>query len=963
MTTLVLGVSHRSAPMSVLDAVALSGRNVDLLTDRVLGGEYVDGALVLATCNRLEIVADVRAFHGGLADVGSALVSVTGIEWAELAHHVYVRFDDKAVEHLLTVAAGLDSMAVGESQILGQLRQSYSAAQEEGHLTGELSRTVQESLRVGKRAHAETELDSVARSLLDTALTEAVPHIGPLADADVLVVGAGAMSGLSVATLARQGVASVTVLNRTLDKAQRLADSVGGRARELTPAVLAEEFARADLVISVTGARGTVIDAGTVTASLDHLAPGEEPTSTFVVDLALPFDVDPDVETHEHVRTIGLEGLSSLFADSAYTQTSGVVEIVTQVRSIIHEEIAALSASRRARQIAPTVTALRRQARDTVDREFERLSRRLGDRVSDKDLDDIRKSLRRVATNLIHTPTVRVKELMGADDESVDYAAALSMLFDLQRAPPAAVESASAPGPDSTATAAEAMAANPFVLASASAPEGAGSISESGFASGSGFVSGSVTGSVTGSGSVTALATAPTAALNPAAAVSTPETGPVTSAGPVAGTSPVAGAASSAVTSASASSSAGSSQATPSQASSSADDHYVVADGQRPVADHTLDVVEPDEPTGRTVRLGTRRSQLARSQSTAIAQQLAAQTGWRVEIVEVVTEGDVNMRPLASFGGTGVFVSAVRSALLSGTIDIAVHSLKDLPTAPAPGIHLGAVPPRVDPSDVLIARDGMRLTDLPAGSVIGTGSPRRAAQLRDARPDIEVTGVRGNVETRIRHVTEGRLDGVVLAAAGVRRLGRIDEATDVLVGPIMLPAPGQGALGIECRDATADLNADDASLRDALHGLHDHTTALAVDCERAILSRAEAGCSAPIGALATLDGRTLEVSGVLADDEGTLLRVTKATQLPTAGDSDRASADSATASADSATASSEAAHAARLDAAKDLGARVAEELLDGLGIDPRKSVGANAPQTHLPTTHHAAGGDEGGESS
>ncbi|HLS33330.1 MAG TPA: glutamyl-tRNA reductase, partial [Brevibacterium sp.] len=194
--------------------------------------------------------------------------------------------------------------------------------------------------------------------------------------------------------------------------------------------------------------------------------------------------------------------------------------------------------------------------------------------------------------------------------------------------------------------------------------------------------------------------------------------------------------------------------------------------------------------------------------------------------------------------------------------------------------------------------------------------------------------------TRIRHVTEGRLDGVVLAAAGVRRLGRIDEATDVLDGSVMLPAPGQGALAIECRDAAVDLRADDASLREALRGLHDRATGLTVDCERAILSRAEAGCSAPIGALARLDGSTLEVSGVLADDEGTLLRVTRAAQI---------SADH------------DAAHDSAQTAATDLGAQVAEELLDGLGIDPRKAVGANAPDTHLTTTHHAAGGDEGAE--
>ena len=931
MTTLVLGVSHRSAPMSVLDAVALSGADVDTLTDTVLKSEYVDGALILSTCNRLEIVADVSAFHGGLADIGAALVGVTGIEWAELAHHVYVRFDDKAVEHLLTVAAGLDSMAIGESQILGQLRHSYSEAQEAGRLTGELSRTIQESLRVGKRAHAETELDSVARSLLDTALVEAAGHIGPLATADVLVVGAGAMSGLSVASLARQGVGSVTVLNRTLDKAQRLADTVGGRARVLTPEVLAEEFARADLVISVTGARGTVIDEDTVTASLAHLDEGALPANTYVVDLALPFDVDPNVETHEHVRMIGLEGLSSIFADSAYTASSGVVQIISQVRGIIQEELAALSASRRARQIAPTVTALRRQARDTVDREFERLSRRLGDQVSEKVLDEARQSLRRVATTLLHTPTVRVKELMGADNDSIDYAAALTTLFDLQRTP--------APGAQAAAGSSPAPAAGSATMAMSTAE-----MSTTGFSSFAGDLD--PVAAMAASPTMTAVASATTATpvtdtvplaaswipsgLSAEAAPTGEATGTTTDATDAIG-APTGDATGTSGAVASGSTAAATSVGT---AATTSGDHHIAADGQNQVADHTMDVVEPEHPTGRTVRLGTRRSRLARSQSTAIAQQLAAQTGWRIEIVEVVTEGDVNMTPLAAFGGTGVFVSAVRSALLSGSIDIAVHSLKDLPTAHAPGIHLATVPPRVDPSDVLIARDGMSLSQLPAGSVIGTGSPRRAAQLRAARPDIEVTGVRGNVDTRIRHVTEGRLDGVVLAAAGVRRLGRIDEVTDVLDGTVMLPAPGQGALAIECRDESADLSADDAALRDGLVGLHDEATALAVHSERAILNRAEAGCSAPIGALATLDGRTLAVTGVLADEQGKLLRVSRTTELPRH--------DARTHAAD-----------VRV-AAEQLGADVAVELLDGLGIDPRKSVGANAPQTHLGNAAPAA---------
>jgi hydroxymethylbilane synthase len=642
-----------------------------------------------------------------------------------------------------------------------------------------------------------------------------------------------------------------------------------------------------------------------VAASLTHLDAGARPAPTYFVDLALPFDIDADVETHDHVRMINLEGLSHLFADDARSGDSDVRAIVGQVQQIIRDEVAEMSAQRRARQVGPTVAALRSQARDTVDREFDRLSRRLGETVPQKVLDEARQALRRVATTILHTPTVRVKELTGTDAESIDYAAALTTLFDLDRTPTAA---ASAP---QTAAAAAPTAAEP-------ADAGAGPADL--LASMGADVDGLMAMALSPQLEMTAAATTATPAAHVAPALVTSGTG---------GAGMTAQATASASVTAPATASAGST--TPAVATGSG-----AADGTAPVADHTLDVVEPQHPTGRTVRLGTRRSRLARSQSTAIAQELAQRTGWRVEIVEVVTEGDVNMTPLATFGGTGVFVSAVRSALLAGTIDIAVHSLKDLPTAPAPGILLAAVPPRVDPADVLVARDGLTLAQLPAGAVVGTGSPRRAVQLRAARPDIEVTGVRGNVDTRIRHVTEGRLDGVVLAAAGVRRLGRIDEATDVLDGDVMLPAPGQGALAIECRAEDAHLGPDDATLIDALAGLHDAPTALAVGCERAILSSAEAGCSAPIGALAHVDGNTLEVTGVLADDAGTLLRQTRTAQLP-----------------------DDPADAHRV--ALETGAAAATALLDGLGVAPGTAGGAHAPATHLPAASgrpHPAGGHD-----
>ena len=242
------------------------------------------------------------------------------------------------------------------------------------------------------------------------------------------------------------------------------------------------------------------------------------------------------------------------------------------------------------------------------------------------------------------------------------------------------------------------------------------------------------------------------------------------------------------------------------------------------------------------LRLGTRRSPLALTQSRSIAAGLESGGAGPVELIEITTLGDVSGQPLTQLGGTGVFVAALRDAVSAGTVDFAVHSLKDLPVAPAPGLVLAAIAVREDPRDVLIARDGLTLASLPAGARIGTGSPRRAVQLLAYRPDIEIVAVRGNVGTRIAAVP-GELDGVVLARAGLARLGRLDVVTEVLDATVMLPAPGQGALAVECRADRADLVA-------ILAQLDDPATRVAVTAERALLSRTEAGCSAPVGALA-----------------------------------------------------------------------------------------------------------------
>ncbi|GAB3264652.1 hydroxymethylbilane synthase [Alteromonas gracilis] len=269
-----------------------------------------------------------------------------------------------------------------------------------------------------------------------------------------------------------------------------------------------------------------------------------------------------------------------------------------------------------------------------------------------------------------------------------------------------------------------------------------------------------------------------------------------------------------------------------------------------------------------TLRLGTRASLLARTQSEQVAAVVRAHTGREVELVEVRTEGDVSRAPLATIGGTGVFVSALREALLRGEVDFAVHSLKDLPTAPADGIALAAVPTREDSRDALVARDGLTLGELPAGARVGTGSPRRVAQLEALGLGLEIQGLRGNVDTRLGRVTSGDLDAVILAHAGLARLGRAETITESLDPFQMLPAPGQGALAVECR-------ADDEALVAELAGaLEDPATRAAVVAERTLLAELEAGCSAPVGALAEVvegeEGEELWLRAVALSLDGAL---------------------------------------------------------------------------------------------
>ena len=442
MSVLVVGLSHKGAPLATLERVALTGDALTKLQHDVARADDVAGALVLSTCNRVEIYAEVGKFHGAVAAICELLSRHSGVSPPDLTPCLYVHFQDRAVQHMLAVACGLDSMVVGESQILGQLRQALRTAREQGTLSRTLSDLGSVALRAGKRAHSETTVGSAGASLVSVGLQLAARQlkqdhdgngVSPLlAGLNVLVVGAGAMSGLAVANVAKSGAQALVVASRTRHRAERLAATVGGKVGDL--AALPELIAAADLVVTCTGAPGHVITADAVGSALDRRAARQ----LVLLDLAMPRDVDPDAASIPSVSVIDLQTMA---ADGLAGTAFGENEIA-DVRRIMTEELAAHSSASRAATVAPTVVALREKADRVVDAELTRLAGKLGS-MDAAAMDEVAKSMRRITDKLLHDPTVRVKELAGAPG-AVSYEDALRVLFDLDPATVQAVAQADA---------------------------------------------------------------------------------------------------------------------------------------------------------------------------------------------------------------------------------------------------------------------------------------------------------------------------------------------------------------------------------------------------------------------------------------------------------------------------------------------------------------------------------------
>jgi glutamyl-tRNA reductase len=422
MSLLAVGVSHQTAPVALLEQFAMGPDERVKALHELIGSDHVSEALVLATCNRIEVFAEVERFHGGVTDVSRVLARQAGATVEELSPYVTVHYEDQAVAHLFTVAAGLDSMVVGETQVLGQLRAAYALARDEGTVGRALHPVAQRALRVGKRVHTETGIDRAGASLVSVALDHAEDSIGSLRDRDVLVVGAGSMGALAATTLARRG-ASVVVSSRTEAHAARLAGTVGGRAADLGD--LPAELAAADILVTCTGATGLVVSTEVVATAMA----GRAGRPLVVVDLALPRDVDPGVAALPGVHVVDLALLQGERAASRPTAGPVAADDIAAARALVETETALLRAERQAAEVAPTVSALRSQAAEVVDAELLRLSTRLPD-LDARDRAEIARTVRRVVDKLLHEPTVRVKELAATAGDT-DYAGALRALFGL----------------------------------------------------------------------------------------------------------------------------------------------------------------------------------------------------------------------------------------------------------------------------------------------------------------------------------------------------------------------------------------------------------------------------------------------------------------------------------------------------------------------------------------------------
>lgn len=449
MSVLVVGMSHRSAPVSLLERLSMDDTVRHETATRLIDQPALSEAMIISTCNRLEVYSSTDSFHAGVSDVLDVLQEISGVDVETLRGYLYVRYADAAAEHMMVVTSGLDSMVVGEQQIIGQVRTAYQEAHDKGTVGPRLHSLAQSALHVGKRVHTETEIDEAGASMVTFALDKAREEHGreDFRGRTALVLGAGAMASLAATHLGKLGVEKLIIANRTRERAERLAghaQEAGVAAQVIDYEDRAEVLADVDVAVSATGADGFTIEAGDVPAG--RTAP------LTLIDLSLPRDIDDAAGQLDGVTLVNIESLHKSITSRDSTSPSH-----RQAQEIIAQELAEFQSQQRVRDVVPALTAIRKSANEVVERELDRLRGRLPE-ADDKEFNEVTKALRRVVNELLHTPTVRAKEL-ASHSQRVTYDIALEQLFGLrldapEDAPSVAVEATALPsvGRDSTGT-------------------------------------------------------------------------------------------------------------------------------------------------------------------------------------------------------------------------------------------------------------------------------------------------------------------------------------------------------------------------------------------------------------------------------------------------------------------------------------------------------------------------------
>ncbi|MFH0411002.1 glutamyl-tRNA reductase [Corynebacterium sp. L4756] len=424
MSMLVVGMSHQSAPVALLERLSMDDTVRNDTCDVLTHKPSLSEAMIISTCNRLEVYTVTNSFHTGVQDVVKVLAENSGVDEDELRGYLYVRYADAAAEHMLTVAAGLDSMVIGEQQIIGQVRTAYQLAAEQGAVGPRIHALAQAALHTGKRVHSETQIDEAGSSMVSFAFDQAMMAMGTvdLKGKTALILGAGAMSSLAATQAGRLGVEKLIIANRTFERAERLAghaQEAGVQAEAIDFSQRAQVLADVDVAISATGAQGFTLKKSDVPQGHDLM----------MIDLSLPRDIDDAVMELDGVHLINIERLSNSL-DAADTEVAGGSDPQAEARSIVREELEAYSTAQRVRDVVPAVAALRRRAADVVECEMGRLQQKSPE-LTDEQLGDVSHALKRVVDKLLHEPTVRAKKL-AADHGTVSHETALQELFGLQ---------------------------------------------------------------------------------------------------------------------------------------------------------------------------------------------------------------------------------------------------------------------------------------------------------------------------------------------------------------------------------------------------------------------------------------------------------------------------------------------------------------------------------------------------